>query len=184
MLVTGAARIAVLSSLHVSAQTSVPAWVRARALSIYLVMFSAGTTGGSVLWSAVSARSSVSLALFAAAAGALVAVLLTWRFSLGGRDTIDRTAPVAWPEPQTHGEIEPDRGPVLVTVEYCVAPENGAAFVAAAQELRGIRRRDGANSWGLFYDAAEPGATSNRWSWSPGWNTCVSISAQRWPTAR
>lgn len=156
MLVTGAAWIAVLSSLHVSAQTSVPAWVRARALSIYLVMFSAGTTGGSVLWGAVAARSSVSLALFAAAAGALVAVLLTWRFSLGGQDTIDRTAPVAWPEPQTHGEIEPDRGPVLVTVEYRVAPENGAAFVAAAQELRGIRRRDGAISWGLFYDAAEP----------------------------
>jgi hypothetical protein len=35
MLLTGMAWIAVLSSLHVSAQTSVPAWVRARALSIY-----------------------------------------------------------------------------------------------------------------------------------------------------
>lgn len=67
MLITGAAWIAVLPSLHVSAQTSVPAWVCARALSVYLVI-----------------------------------------------------------------------------------------FAAAASELRRIRRRDGAISWGLFHDAAEP----------------------------
>lgn len=157
MLVTGAAWIAVLSSLHVSAQTSVPAWVRARALSIYLVMFAAGTVGGAVLWGAVAARYGISIALMAAAAGALLAVLMTWRVSLGGQDEADRTSPVSWPEPQTHGEIEPDRGPVLITVEYRIAPENSAAFTAAMQELRRIRRRDGAVSWGLFHDAADPG---------------------------
>jgi predicted MFS family arabinose efflux permease/quinol monooxygenase YgiN len=156
MLATGAAWIAVLSALHVSAQTSVPAWVRARALSIYLAMFAAGMTGGSVLWGAVAARSSVALALLAAASGAVLGLVATWRFSLGGHDTADRHAPVAWPEPQTYGEIEPDRGPVLVTVEYRVAPENGAAFVAATRELARIRRRDGAISWGLFQDAAKP----------------------------
>ena len=156
MLVTGAAWIAVLSTLHVSAQTSVPAWVRARALSVYLVMFAAGTTGGAVLWGSVAAHWSVATALAVAALGALAAVIATWRFSLGGQETVDRTAPIAWPEPDTHSEIEPDRGPVLVTVEYRVAPEHGTAFVAACQALRGIRRRDGAVSWGLFHDAAEP----------------------------
>lgn len=156
MLVTGMAWIAVLSSLHVAAQTSVPAWVRARALSIYLVMFAAGTAGGAVLWGAVATRFSVSMALLAAACGALIAVAATWRLALGGQDGIDRTAPIAWPEPDTHGDIEPDRGPVVVTVEYRVAPENAAAFIAAAQALRGIRRRDGAMSWGLYHDAADP----------------------------
>jgi hypothetical protein len=63
---------------------------------------------------------------------------------------------VSWPEPQTHGDIEPDRGPVLVTVEYCIAPENSVPFTLAMQELRLIRRRDGAVSWGLFHDAADP----------------------------
>lgn len=63
---------------------------------------------------------------------------------------------MSWPEPQTHGEIEPDRGPVLITVEYRIAPENSRAFTAAMQELRRIRRRDGAISWGLFHDAADP----------------------------
>jgi MFS family permease/quinol monooxygenase YgiN len=157
MVATGAAWIAVLSSLHVSAQTSVPAWVRARALSIYLVTFAAGTTGGSVLWGAVAARTSVAAALALAAAGALLAVAATWRRSLGGAEAADRTAPLAWPEPQTAVEVEPDRGPVLITVEYRVAPEDAAAFVAAMQELRRVRRRDGAMAWGLYEDAADPG---------------------------
>lgn len=156
MLFTGAAWIAVLSSLHVSAQTSVSAWVRSRALSVYLVMFAAGTTGGALMWGTVAAHSGISAALLLAAGGALVAMLLTWRVSLGGQDEIDRTSPVSWPEPQTHGEIEPDRGPVQVTVEYRIAPENIAAFTTVMQELRRIRLRDGAISWGLFQDAADP----------------------------
>jgi MFS family permease len=156
VLLIGAGWLTVVSSLHVSAQTSVPGWVRARALSIYMVMFAAGMTGGSVLWGAVASRSSITAALAAAAAGALLALAATWRILLGGQDAVDRNAPVSWPEPETYGEIEPDRGPVLITVEYRVAPENRADFVAAAQELRRIRRRDGAISWGLFHDAAEP----------------------------
>jgi MFS family permease len=155
MLMTGAAWITVLSTLHVSAQTSVPAWVRARALSVYLVMFAAGATAGSVLWGSVATRWDITLALIIAALGALVALIATLRFSLGGQETTDHTAPIAWPEPDTHSDIEPDRGPVLVTVEYRVAPEDAADFIAACQALRGIRRRDGAMSWGLFHDAAE-----------------------------
>jgi quinol monooxygenase YgiN len=120
------------------------------------VMFAAGTAGGAVLWGAVAARTSVSISLLVAAAGAVLAVLASWRFSLGDQEGTDRTAPMSWPEPQTHGDIEPDRGPVLITVEYRIDPADGAAFVAAMQELRRIRRRDGAISWGLFHDAADP----------------------------
>jgi hypothetical protein len=49
-LINGFAWISVLSSLQIAAQTSVPAWVRARALSLYIVVFSAGMAIGSLLW--------------------------------------------------------------------------------------------------------------------------------------
>ncbi|MCO6704965.1 MFS transporter, partial [Streptomyces sp. CHB9.2] len=39
MLASGLAWIAVLSSLQVAAQTAVPAWVRARALAVYILVF-------------------------------------------------------------------------------------------------------------------------------------------------
>jgi len=155
MLLTGVAWLSVLSTLHVSAQTAVPGWVRARALAVYLVMFSLGMTGGSVLWGAIASRSSVAVALIAAAAGSLVALLLTRRFTLGGQEAADAGDTVDWPAPETQGEIAPDRGPVLVTVEYRVAKENAAAFAQAMRELRRIRRRDGAMLWGLFHDASD-----------------------------
>lgn len=159
MLAGGAAWLAVLSTLHVSAQTAVPQWVRARALSAYLMVYAAGMTGGAVLWGAVAARWSVPLALLLAAAGGVLAMLTTWRLSLGGEDGLSRTEPAALllPHPHHHAEIAPERGPVAVHVEYRITPADAAGFIAAAQAMQRIRRRDGALSWGLFEDAAVPG---------------------------
>jgi len=114
-------------------------------------------TVGSILWGATAERWGVPAALIIAAAGAVIGFFATRRFSLGEQQATDPMAPVAWPVPETHGEIEPDRGPVLVTVEYRVAPGNTASFLEEAQPLRSIRRRDGAFAWGLFEDAARPG---------------------------
>ena len=38
----------------------------------------------------------------------------------------------------------PDDGPVLITVEYQIDPEDAERFVPAMEELGRIRRRDGA----------------------------------------
>ncbi|MCC7484996.1 MAG: MFS transporter [Burkholderiales bacterium] len=157
MVVTGLAWITALSTLHVAAQTAVPAWVRARGLSIYLVTFSAGFAGGSILWGALAQRWGVTAALAMAAAGAMLTLAATRGYSLGGQEGADETAPVGWREPATAVEVEPDRGPVLVTVEYRIAPADGPAFTAAMGEVRRVRLRDGATSWGLFEDAARPG---------------------------
>ena len=45
-----------------------------------------------------------------------------------------------------------DFGPVLVTVEYQVAPEEAADFLKAVRQYKRIRRRDGAQRWGIFHD--------------------------------
>ncbi|MGA0025375.1 MAG: MFS transporter [Burkholderiales bacterium] len=157
MMAAGAAWLTMLSTLHVSAQLAVPQWVRARALSVYLMVFAVGMSGGAVLWGVVASRWSVSAALVAAAAGALGGIWVTWRRSLGADDALSRTEPAHWPQPQQHAEIAPERGPVQVHVEYEIDPADAESFIAAAQALRGIRRRDGALSCGLFEDAALPG---------------------------
>jgi hypothetical protein len=41
-----------------------------------------------------------------------------------------------------------------VTVEYHVAPENRAAFLAALAPIARERKRDGAYAWGVFRDTA------------------------------
>lgn len=157
VLAGGAAWLALLSTLHVSAQTAVPQWVRARALSVYLMVYAAGMTGGAVLWGAIATRWGVPAALLMAAAGGLLAMVVTWRLSLGGEDGLARSEPAALMRSPGHADIAPERGPVAVHVEYRIAPGDADAFIAAAQGMERIRRRDGALSWGLFEDPDSSG---------------------------
>jgi hypothetical protein len=62
-----------------------------------------------------------------------------------------------WPPPVITHEVEQDRGPVLVTVEYRVTSTDREAFLVALERLGHERRRDGAYAWGVFEDAAETG---------------------------
>ena len=62
-----------------------------------------------------------------------------------------------WPTPITLHEVEQDRGPVLVTVEYHIDARNREAFLVAVDKLGRERYRDGAYQWGIFEDAAEQG---------------------------
>jgi hypothetical protein len=52
--------------------------------------------------------------------------------------------------------VEHDRGPVLVTVEYRVRREVRAGFLSVLNRLSEERRRDGAYTWGIAEDAADP----------------------------
>jgi len=63
MLVAGAAWIGILACLNVAAQTMCPAYVRARALSFYLLVLQGGMAVGATLWGALAKRIGVPDAL-------------------------------------------------------------------------------------------------------------------------
>jgi MFS family permease len=67
MLVAGAAWIGILACLNVAAQTMCPAYVRARALSFYLLVLQGGMAVGATLWGALAKRIGIPDALGAAA---------------------------------------------------------------------------------------------------------------------
>jgi hypothetical protein len=94
---------------------------------------------------------------FVAAAGALLAIPLLWRWKLQTGAGFDFTPSMHWPQPTVSHDIEADRGPVLVTVEYHISPADRGAFVDAILQLAQERRRNGAFEWGLFEDAALEG---------------------------
>jgi MFS family permease len=156
-VIAGMCWIAVLASLNVSAQVALPEWVRGRGLAIFMTVFFGTLTLGSVIWGQVAGMLGLPAAHFMAAAGALVAIPLTWRWKLQTGAAIDLTPSMHWPAPVATDEIEQDRGPVLVTVEYRIDPRNRQAFLGALEKLGYERRRDGAYAWGVFEDAAEEG---------------------------
>jgi MFS family permease len=155
--IAGATWIAALATLSVSAQVALPDWVRARGLALYTTIFFGCLTLGSAVWGGVAEWVGLSAAHFLAAAGAVAAIPLTWRWKLQTGAGLDLTPSMHWPAPVTSQAIEKDRGPVLVTVEYRIRPQDRAAFLKALANLEHGRRRDGAYAWGVFEDAADEG---------------------------
>jgi predicted MFS family arabinose efflux permease len=78
MFASGPAWIGILACLNVAAQTMSPSWLRARALSMYLLVLQGGMALGSTLWGGLATRVGVPRALLCSAV-ALVAGLFAVR---------------------------------------------------------------------------------------------------------
>lgn len=156
-LIAGLSWIAVLATLNISAQISLPDWVRGRGLAMFVTVFFGAMTAGSALWGQVAGMLSLPAAHFIAAAGALIAIALSWHWKLQTGAALDLTPSMHWPEPVLTASTEVDRGPVLITVEYRIAPQHRGAFLSAVQLLSHERQRDGAYAWDIYEDSAEAG---------------------------
>ncbi len=155
LLVLGMAWITALTTMNGVAQAILPNWVRGRSLAVYLTVFNGAMTLGSLSWGAVAQWTSVPTALLAGAAGLVLVGLVAHRIKLPSGDA-DLVPSVHWPEPLTAAPVENDRGPVLIQIEYRVAPAHRAEFLKALARLSAERRRDGAFAWGIVEDTSDP----------------------------
>jgi predicted MFS family arabinose efflux permease len=156
-LLAGVAWVNILTCLYTSAQNVLPDWVRGRGLAVFLTVIFGTMTLCSAAWGEIAANTGLSTALLIAAAGAIAAIPLTWRWRLQQGAALDLSPSQHWSLPETREEIDNDRGPVLVKIEYRIDPKDSAAFVRALDELGFERRRDGAFAWGVFEDAGDLG---------------------------
>ena len=159
MFLGGVAWITVANTLSVSAQMTLPNWVRARGMSMYQMALMGSGALGAALWGQVATWSSVQTSLLIAAISAMVTLLLAHQI-------VQRV---------THGHVEeedltpshelalpvmaepPATGQVLVTIEYHIDPAQEPAFREVMQEYRRSRLRRGALKWELIHDLGQPG---------------------------
>ncbi len=153
LLPAGSAWLVVLTVLNSSAQSLLPAWVRARALSVYLLVFFGGLAAGSAFWGAIAAPISVSFALILSSVWLVLGTATALRYRLPTGPPLEVEPARHWPEAPTVPGSDHEQGPVLVTIEYQIAAENVADFRQALDQLRLARLRDGAIRWDLFRDA-------------------------------
>jgi MFS family permease len=152
----GASWVGVLINFNVAVQTSVPDWVRGRALSFYLLAFQGVLALDGALWGWLAGVIGIQTCFGLASAGLIAGLTLIRFFPLVIDDSIDLRPSTLWPEAHQNFEAHPDDGPVLVTIEYRIAPENLAPFRQIMTVVRERRLRDGARRWRLYQDAQDP----------------------------
>jgi Transmembrane secretion effector len=156
-LLAGASWTVVLTKLYVSAQVALPDWARGRGLAIFLTFIFGATTAGSAIWGKLTEIQGLQYAYFAAAAGLLICIPLSWRWKLQTGAALDLSPALHWRAPTPSRRVENNQGPVLVVVEYRVEGENRSQFQAGLDGLGQARKRDGAYAWGVYETIDEAG---------------------------
>jgi MFS family permease len=159
---TGFSWIAVLSTLNVGAQRSAARWVKARALAVYLTVFFGSMTIGSAIWGKLASEFGVAWSLCAATVGMVLGAttVLRWRLEKDAALDLDILDPAGGTANIT---IPHERGPVMVSCEYRIDPQDAHEFTLAMQDMRRVRRRTGAMGWAVYEDAVQPGVFVETW---------------------
>ena len=155
-LVAGSAWVLSFSTFNIATQTSAPRWVVGRVLALYQTAAFGGIAIGSWLFGEYAELGGLKISLTTAGLLQAGSFLLARRWPLLSTDSIDMGPLRAALDDHAGGNVDPEAGPIVISVEYRIAPEDTALFVRAAHELGRIRRRDGARRWILLQDLDDP----------------------------
>ena len=153
----GLAFLAVANTIAVSAQMSLPDWVRARGMSVYQMALMGGSALGAALWGQVATLTSVPVSLVIAALTGVAGLWLTRHRRLEHSPVEDLTPAQQLKAPVAGWTFDPSDGPVLTTIEYQIDPGRATEFREVMEQTRRRRLGRGALSWELFRDTADPG---------------------------
>jgi len=168
LCVCGACWVLALSTFNATVQLSAPRWVVGRALATYQMAAFGGMAMGSWAWGRSAQHFGVEKALLISAVTLLFGAALGLRYRLPPLEALNLDPLSRWREPKVAVDIEPRSGPVIVTVEYIIKPEDIVAFLNVMAERRRIRRRDGARHWALLRDLTDSTLWFERYD-SPTW---------------
>lgn len=171
MALCGLGWVTVVSILNATVQMCAPRWVVARALSLYQMATFSGMAGGAWLWGYITQQANLSSALLIAAGVQVGCIILGRWFPLAETEAMNLDLE-GFQEPATLVPVRGRSGPVIVTVEYRIAPEDTFAFLGVMAERRQVRRRNGARRWFLMRDLADPELWIERYH-TPTWTEYV-----------
>ena len=92
LLVAGAAWVAVVATVNVAAQAALPAWVRARGLSIFMIVFNGMMALGSAFWGVVASAVGISWAFLLSGAFLIAFELATARWRIPADEPVPAPA--------------------------------------------------------------------------------------------
>ena len=157
----GVAWTATANELWLAGQRAIPGWARGR-MNATIIMFSQGAMAlGGVIYGITAQKFGITTVLVAVAV--LILVLLLTFHLLSSPLSIDFTQGLSL-EPGAVTPLsqhfiyvpQPRDGPVLITIDFQLDETRGPELDGFMNELRLIHLRNGAYSWQLFADPAQP----------------------------
>jgi MFS family permease len=146
----GAGWIIILSIVNSRLEMVLPAWIRARGLSMYQMLLFGAQAVGAVLWGAIGDTIGVMPAFLIASGLLLIGIgsFRWWPFLDLSR--VDPRTRAVWPEPELAITPDPESGPVVVENVYTIPTPKEEAFLQLMSRVRRSRLRTGATRWTLF----------------------------------
>ena len=149
----GGATLAFVSTVITAVQMVLPSWVRGRGLAVFLLALQAAFAIGAVAWGAIAEGAGLGRTLFIAGLTMIAASLVTLPVRLSRLTQIDATpAELSWAQPHPRTSLHDNDGPILVSIEWSIDPDQRDAFVEAMQPVRRALQREGALGWHLYDD--------------------------------
>jgi MFS family permease len=180
LILSGMAWLITLTTLNAAAQLSLPRWVMARGLAVYLLVATGSQAIGSYVWGAIATRAGMHTAMVGSAVMlgivALSVTVLPLRPTTG-KLSVDVSP--AWPTPTLVFEPCPNDGPVLVTVRYQVPEDNVNHFIESMSPVRRSRLRTGGHSWRLYHSVGQPELFLERFTVA-SWTEFQRQRTERW----
>jgi hypothetical protein len=132
------------SELWVAGQRAMPDWARGRMNAVHMMACQGGVAFGAIVWGAAAASLGLAPTLVAGALLLAASLALAIPLSINFARSLELD-----PKPlkAAHGfplVPKPEDGPVTITVELIIRPEDRAEFLALTKELRLIFLRNGA----------------------------------------
>ena len=156
MLPAGASWVLALSLFNVTVQLSTPRWVVARALALYQTATFGGMAAGSWIWGGVAGAQGIGTALTMAGAVLSFGAVIGFWFKAPEFGTVDLDPVNRFREPELALDLRGRSGPIMVMVDYHIAPDDVQEFLRLMRLRRNIRRRDGARNWAMLRDLEHP----------------------------
>jgi len=156
LMPAGLAWVQGFSLFNVTVQLSTPRWVVGRAMALYQTATYGGMAAGSWLWGQLADGQGVAGALTVAGIMLTAGGLLGFFLRQPDFESLDLSPMNSFTEPELLLDLKSRSGPILVMIDYTIAQEDVPEFLAAMNQRRKIRIRDGAKQWALLRDLENP----------------------------
>ena len=150
LIALGYAWTATVATLNAELQLFLPGWVRARAVAVYMMTFTAAQALASPVWGLIAQHVSRAASVWVASGLVVVGGLVGFAWHFPESEGLDRAPLSFWGEAQVLEEPEPDAGPVQVQITHVVPPDRYAEWRTAMESMRRSRLRSGASRWELY----------------------------------